>query len=99
MVRRWPVLSPLAQRTRILEGPWTLFKQPQIVQWVKEILVTSITACMASQQTSLEENLDLKGIGFQCQFLPRWFNRDRGAVGIRCHLALPFPLRLARAAA
>jgi hypothetical protein len=69
------------------------------VQWVKEILFTSITACVTSQHTSLEENLDLKRIGFQGQFLPCLFNRDRVTVGIIRHLAVAVQMRLARHAA
>src|SRR6266487_5218799 len=59
-----PVLAPLSHRSGVVEGTRSLFQQGEVMQRFEHILLTCVTAAMASQERGSIQDLDMEGIGF-----------------------------------
>src|SRR6266567_3369552 len=94
MVGCRPVLPPLAQGLGILQRSWALFKQEQVVQGIKHILLLPKAAVMASQHPLRGKDLDMKRIGFQDQLASGLFDGHRVAIGLIRHLAVAIEMNL-----
>ena len=95
MVAGWPVLAPLPQGLGILEGPWALFKQHEVVKRIKHILLLLKAAFMASQHPLVGKDLNMKRIGFQDQLASGLLDGHRVAIGFIGHLAVAIEVDLA----
>src|ERR1700736_1984168 len=94
MVAGWPVLPPLPQGFGILQRSWALFKQEQVVQWIKHVLLLPKAAFMASQHPLRGSDLDMERIGFQDQLASGLFDGHRVAIGFIGHLAVSIQMNL-----
>src|SRR5215470_846119 len=94
MVAGRPVLPPLPQGFGILQRSWALFKQEQVVQGIKHILLLPKAAFMASQHPLRGKDLDMKRIGFQDQLASGLFDGHGVAIGLIRHLAVAIEMNL-----
>src|SRR5579862_1603055 len=88
MIGLWPVFTPPFHRFGVIKGTWSLFKQCQIVQWIKNILLASITPRMACQQRGLIQDSNREWIRLQGHITPGPVDWDGVAVGLKSGLAV-----------
>ncbi len=65
MVGRWPVGTPLSQRTGILQRARALFEQEQVMQRIEDILLPPIDAGVTSEHLPLAKDLYMERKGFE----------------------------------
>jgi hypothetical protein len=63
MVGHRPAFAPLFEWFGVIKGSWSKLKQWQIVQGIKDILLTLVTTRMGSKQLETVPDLDEEGIG------------------------------------
>src|SRR5205085_1315432 len=95
MVAGWPVLPPLPQGLGIIEGPWALFKQHEVVKRIKHILLLLKAAFMASQHPLVGKDLNMKRIGFEDQLASGLLDGHGVTIGFIGHLAVAIEVDLA----
>src|SRR5438445_1147197 len=83
MIGCWPVTTPLFERLRIVECPWTLFKQWQVMQWLENVLFPTITARVTSQQGSPVQDLEIERICLHHYRACGTIDRNGIAIGLK----------------
>ncbi len=82
MIALRPVFAPLPHGLGVVEGTWSLLHQWQVMQRLEEILLTQVTASVASQQGGSIQNVEVEWIGFDDHITPGPVDWRRVAVGL-----------------
>src|SRR5579864_3099389 len=88
MIGRRPALAPLFEGFSVIEGPWSLFEQRQIVEWIKDVLFAFVTAGMLCQQLRSIPDLDQERICLEGDFSVCPVDWHGVAIGLVCRLAV-----------
>src|SRR5947209_17300428 len=88
MVGRRPLFAPLFHRFGVVKSPWSLFKERQVVQGIKNILLPFVASAMTGKEFGFVVDVHLERIGFERDLSSCPADRNGVAVGFKGGLAV-----------